>query len=265
MINFRKFILAAMFLCLTGTSSFAGEVRTKVREIEAGKSVVDLYARPDARQRVLVLAPKKPTAAVILFAGGTGKIRIKKNGVIKRDGNFLVRSRERFSGHGFVTAVFDVPSDQDTLRDNRTEDWHVKDVAAVVSYLKKTFKLPVWLVGTSRGTMTVGYVGEKLTKQIDGIAFTASMDEVAHLDTGKITVPAFVLHHKNDDCHVTTPDGAKDIAKSLIKSPKVELVYLAGGISPGEDCGGQAHHGFNGIEDEAVGKIAKFIRENTNK
>ena len=256
---------AAALIILICSQSFAAEVRTKVRNISEGKTVVDLYARPDARQRVLVLAPKLATAAVILFAGGSGKTRIKKNGIIKKDGNFLVRSRQRFAGQGFVTAVFDKPSDQDTLRDGRTEDWHVKDVAAVVRYLKKTFNLPVWLIGTSRGTKTAGHVGAALNKKIDGVVFTASMDEITSLPIDTITVPALVLHHKNDECHVTTPEGAADIAKALVKSPKVELIYLTGGISRGRECGGKSHHGFKGIEDMAVARIAKFIRENSKR
>ena len=82
----RTFVFATMLVCLAGTQSFAEEIRIKARDIAEGKQVVDLYARPDARQRVLLLTPKQATAAVVLFAGGHGKIRIKKNGKIKRSG-----------------------------------------------------------------------------------------------------------------------------------------------------------------------------------
>jgi hypothetical protein len=77
----------------------------------------------------------------------------------------------------------------------------------------------------------------------------------------QITVPAFVMHHARDDCFVTNPSSAKDIAKGLVKSPKVELLFLNGGIDQGISCQAQSHHGFNGIEDEAVGKIAGFINQ----
>ncbi len=252
-----------ILIALSGPAA-AVEFKTKVRNIEDGKRVVDLYVRgDDARQRILLLTPKKATAAVILFAGGHGRLKIRKDGTIKRGGNFLVRSRGRFAKQGFVTAVFDVPSDQDTLKHGRGDDWHLKDVAGVIAYLTETTQLPVWLIGTSRGTMTVGFAGAKFTKAIAGVAFTASMDDVSNLDIGDITVPAFVLHHKNDECHVTTPDGAKDIAAGLKKSAKVELVILDGGISRGHECAARSHHGFKGIEDQAVARIATFIRANT--
>ena len=135
----------------------------------------------------------------------------------------------------------------------------------MLPFIKNRYRLPVWLVGTSRGSMTIGYVGAQLNKFIDGVAFTASMDEAADHPIGMITVPAFILHHADDDCFVTTPDAARNIAKGLVKSSKVELVFLKGGISLGRECGAQAHHGFNGIEDEAVGKIAAFINKNSKR
>ena len=238
------------------------KIQTKVFNIAKDRQVVDFVTRKDSRQRILFITPRKPKAAVILFAGGGGTIGIQSDGSIVSDGNFLVRSRERFVKHGYMTAVFDAPSDQTTLRDNRTESWHVWDVATVVAYIKKRYGLKVWLVGTSRGTMTVGYVGAKINKFIDGVAFTSSMDDVVNLPIASITVPAFVLHHADDDCFVTQPVSAKDIVKGLKKSTKTKLVYLKGGIDQGRSCGAQAYHGFNGIEDQAVKTITDFIDDN---
>jgi hypothetical protein len=83
------------------------------------------------------------------------------------------------------------------------------------------------------------------------------------LPIGGITVPALITYHKDDECHATTPDAAKDIAKGLKKSPKVELLWFSGGRSPGRECGPKAYHGYLGIEEEVVGKIAGFIKANT--
>ena len=269
--SFLSLITVGMVVTLTACQTTTPLMRklpdtdkltVQVHKVAKDRQVVDFETRKGAIQRILFITPKKPTAAVILFAGGGGKIDIQTDGSIVSDGNFLVRSRERFVKQGFMTAVFDAPSDKYTLRDNRTESWHVWDVATVVDYIKKRYRLPVWLVGTSRGTMTIGYVGAQISKFIDGVAFTASMDDASHLPINQITVPAFAMHHAKDDCFVTTQAAAKDIAKGLVKSPKVELVFLNGGIDQGRSCGAQAHHGFNGIEDEAVGKIAAFINKN---
>src|SRR5690606_7819990 len=58
---------------------------------------VDLPSRPGVMQRVLVIKPDKPLAAVVLFAGGNGNIQIQDDGSVARGGNFLVRSREMFA------------------------------------------------------------------------------------------------------------------------------------------------------------------------
>lgn len=42
----------------------------------------------------------RPRACLILFAGGKGRLRISENG-IKRENNFLVRSRDLFAARGF--------------------------------------------------------------------------------------------------------------------------------------------------------------------
>jgi hypothetical protein len=262
----RAFVLPILFFAgaaCAETVTMDG-IKVAARDVGNGRQVVDLFTRPDARQRILLLTPGgKAKAAVILFAGGNGNVGIHKDGGIRNGNNFLVRTRDLFVSHGLAAAVFDKPSDRDTLRENRTEDWHVKDVAAVVKYLKRKLALPVWLVGTSRGTMTVGHAGARLTTEIAGVVFTSSMDEAADLPIGDITVPALITHHKDDECHVTTPDAAKDIAKGLKKSPKVEVLWFTGGRSPGDECGAKAYHGYLGIEEEVVGKIAGFIKANT--
>ncbi|MEQ8165262.1 MAG: alpha/beta hydrolase [Alphaproteobacteria bacterium] len=265
----KTFWGAALFSFFMFSSGISAEmmdgIKVKAWDAGEGKRVVNLFARPGARQRILVLTPDgKAKAAVVLFAGGNGNVRILKDGSIRNGNNFLVRTRETFVSHGLTAAVFDKPSDRDTLKENRTEDWHVTDVAAVVMYLKKTYRLPVWLVGTSRGTMTVGHAGAKLTSEIAGVVFTSSMNEAAALDIGRITVPALITHHKQDECHVTTPAAATDIAKRLVKAPKVEVMWFTGGRSPGRECGPKAYHGYLGIEDDVVGRIAGFIAANTH-
>jgi hypothetical protein len=41
--------------------------------------------------------------------------------------------------------------------------------------------------------------------------------------------------------------------------PRKQLISFTGGISEGDPCEARAHHGFNGIEDEVVARIAAWI------
>ena len=58
---------------------------------------------------------------MVLFAGGAGRIGIEDDGTIRRDGNFLVRTRASFAARGFLVAVVDAPDDRRTLLDWRTD------------------------------------------------------------------------------------------------------------------------------------------------
>src|SRR5262245_45860768 len=56
---------------------------------------VDVPTRPGVTQRFLYATPEQPVAAVILFTGSQGELRLTEDGVIRSwaDGNMLVRSR----------------------------------------------------------------------------------------------------------------------------------------------------------------------------
>ena len=64
-------------------------------------------------QAFILLRPAKPTAAVILFAGGHGGLSLTgPSAMAWGAGNFLVRSRDKFAAQDLMVAVVDAPSDQ---------------------------------------------------------------------------------------------------------------------------------------------------------
>jgi dienelactone hydrolase len=211
-----------------------------------------------------------PKAAAILFTGGHGKLKLWK-GRGPRSKNFLVRSRQLFAERGLLTVTMDVPSDRrsDRLVGFRDTEEHRTDVAAVVKWLRSRTKAPIWLIGTSRGTVSLSHVASQLP--IDGVVFTASVTEISNrrpataLD-GKledITVPALLVHHRADDCVVTPAYGVSAIAKRLKQSPKVETKLFSGGTPSSERaCGAISPHGFLGIEGKVVGTIVDWMLTN---
>src|SRR4051812_1904833 len=76
------------------------------------QQVVDIPTRPGVTQRMLVLKPPQPKAAVVLLAGGHGGLQIFPNGSMQfGGGNFLVRTRELFAERGLLVVIVDAPSD----------------------------------------------------------------------------------------------------------------------------------------------------------
>jgi hypothetical protein len=237
---------------------------------------VDLTTRGDIIQRFLWMPRDGAVASVILFPGGKGKIKITDDSEIKKGGNFLVRSRDKFSNYKLNVAVFDAPSDQygkRGMKDGafRYSDKHIKDIAAVITYIKKKVDVPVWLVGTSRGTESAAYGAINLDSMVDGLILTASMTEendngvsLPEMELHKITVPTLIISHEDDACHVTLPEGSELIKNGLTKAPKVELKFFSGGDEPRSNpCKAKSAHGFLGIESEVVKYIADFIKTNS--
>ena len=234
--------------------------------------VVDVPTRAGVTQRFLLLQPENAKAVVILFAGGHGGLQMSPDGVIKElRGNFLLRSRDLFAAQGLAVAVIDAPSDRQSfphLNGFRQTANHVADVKATIAWLKLELKIPVWLIGTSRGTQSAGYIATQLAPADggpDGVVLTASIlvDQrgrpVPDMALDRISVPLLVAHHRQDGCRACLFADLPRLTDKLKHLKKTETMVFDGGISVGDPCEARAYHGFNGIEAEVVGKIAAWI------
>ena len=116
---------------------------------------------------------------------------------------------------------------------------HVADIAAVISAMRKQFGLPVWLIGTSRGTQSVAYAATQLPKPDapDGIVLTATILKdprsvaVPDMALDKLALPTLVVHHANDQCRVCLPADLPRLASVLGRLPRFQLQMISGGIS----------------------------------
>lgn len=237
--------------------------------------VVDLPTRPGVRQRMLVVQPANPAAVLVLMTGGAGNLGIYDNGSLRNDGNFLVRSRSLFVQHGYAVVLLDAPSDHNSapyLAANfRESDEHAADIGAAVAWARKKWDLPVWLVGTSRGTQSVAYAGTVLTgaSAPDGLVLSSTIlgssrfapstaRPVQEMALDKLRVPVLVAHHEQDQCPVCPPSLLPALMARLSPASS-KLITYQGGRSAGNPCEAMAFHGYNGIEDKVVADIAAFV------
>jgi len=239
--------------------------------------LLTIDTRAGIQQKVLLIKPEKPVATVILFAGGNGVVEItgssENPGVgPKAKNNFLVRTRESFAAEGLLTAVVDAPSDQQggrgMLGGFRDSAEHCEDVAAVIRHLRTVAPVPVWLVGTSRGTESAANCTIRLKEAVQGLVLTATMTRpnnngthVTAMDLAAVRVPVLVLSHQNDGCEYTPANDAPSLLGQFANAPRKEAKILSGGDPPkAKPCQAMTPHGFLGIEDQAVGTIVKFIK-----
>jgi len=236
--------------------------------------VVDVPSRAGVTQRLLLLEPANAKAAVILFAGGDGGIGISADGSLRRGGNFLARSRDLFAAQSLAVAVIDAPSDRQAepyLSGFRQTEEHVTDVRAVIAWLRQNMNMPVWLIGTSRGTQSAAYIATQISRAdggADGIVLTSSVLRdnrgvaVPDMALDRIGVPVLVAHHRQDICRVCRFVDLPRLTNKLKHLKKTDTLIFDGGHNEGDPCEARAYHGFNGIEPEVVGKIAAWIRDN---
>lgn len=231
--------------------------------------VIDLPLAGSDVQRVWYRQPAQPVAALVLFTGGDGVLKIDRSGVIRQPGNFLVRTRDQWIAHGFAVAIPDVPSDRSNLMQGRLSRSYGEVIRRIVELAHSRSGAPVWLVGTSLGSLAAGAGAGRLTAgEIAGVVLTSSVslpgrpytDTVFGADLGLVTVPALVVSNKGDRCLFTPPSDAERIRRALSRSPKTEVMLFEGGLPPkSTECEAFAEHGYYGIEAKVVDGISAWI------
>jgi len=258
----RFFVLSLMLFTIVVSAARAG----------VAQRVVDIPTRPGVTQRIVLLSPENPKAAVVLFPGGHGGLRISQDGRFNwGEGNFVVRTREMFATQGLLVAVVDAPSDRQSppyLGGFRQTPEHVADIKAVIAWLKQQSRVPVWLVGTSRGTQSAAFIATQLPPADggpDGLVLTSTIltdnkgRPVPDMRLDKIVVPVLVVHHRHDGCKNCAYSELPRLMDKLSAAPRKELITVDGGQDRGDPCGPYAHHGYNGIEKDVVARIARWI------
>ena len=111
------------------------------------EELVTIPTRPGVTQSFLLLrSSDKPSATVILFAGGHGRLALLQHEIGWGKTNFLVRNRERFCREALLVAVIDAPSDRPQgLSNFRTTSAHAEDIKHVIMKVKDMAHVPVWL------------------------------------------------------------------------------------------------------------------------
>lgn len=242
-----------------------------VSQADFTESVEVVTVRPGVTQSYLLLTPEKPVATVVLFAGYGGYLDITRDGIQQPSQNFLVRTRELFAAKNFITVVVDVPSDfsgVDGILGWRATKTHAQDLQQIITKLREAADIPVWLIGTSRGTISAANVAARLqVNGPDGLVLTSSIVEprgnnsgyLGDVDLEKIRIPTLIIHHDEDSCSVCDFYAAKRLPAELKNVSHVEFIAFSGGKrSESGPCGPLSEHGFLGLE-EKVNTISSWM------
>jgi hypothetical protein len=237
--------------------------------VSHAREIVTLNTRAGVTQSFFIasMGGVQPRAAALLFIGGGGYIRLRMEEGQPKFGaqNFLPRSRGEFIRNGILPVIMDNPSDQHShegMSDAfRAGPQHLTDVRAVLAELRRRYPgLPLYLVGTSRSTVSAAHLGQALGDEVAGIVLTSSLfyagrrSVLASFDFSSVKVPLLFVHHREDGC-ASTPYG-----EAAALGARYPLVSVRGGKPPQSGpCDPFAPHGFFGKEAETVDAIAGWM------
>ncbi len=255
---------------------------------DCGK-VVKVVTHDDTTTRYVLARSKvsksgKDHITLVLLAGGGGHIDLDDEGCPQAlKGNSLIRSLPLFHQAGFTTALVDAPSDytgKAGLAGFRIDPVHAADLGRVITDVRSRSKGKIWLIGTSRGTISAvnaAALNQTGTSAIDGLVLTSAVTSgfsggmkewvaqtVFDLPLEAIKIPVLVVGHAEDLC-ARTPPGLMDSIIERTKGTREQVVTatggpgLSGGVSV-KACRGRAPHGFVDQLDEVVAGITRFIK-----
>ncbi|MFL6574311.1 MAG: alpha/beta fold hydrolase, partial [Burkholderiales bacterium] len=182
-------------------------------------------------------------------------------------GNFLVRARRHWLDDETLVAVLDAPSDQWATfsQDFRATPRYGSDIAAVLNQISKLYPVSDWtFVGTSEGSVSAFHAARMNPALAKRVILTSSVFEPTNNGAGlssakfsELGAPLLWVHHEDDPCQYTRYRDAKRFAERSM-SPLVTV--RGGGPEKGSACQAFSHHGYVGVEREAVLAMRSWVK-----
>jgi hypothetical protein len=233
-----------------------------------GEQVMDLPLGGGLQQRVLYAAPAgRPRGVIVMLPGGSGEVGIRRDGDLRHDDNFVVRTRSLWVARGYAVLIPDT-LDRENLRGLRSSPAYAALVDGLASYARRTAQAPVFLLGTSQGSIAaMNGAAHAAPGSLAGVVLTESVsilggshETVFDADPAGVRAPALVVANRDDACDVAPPSEAPAIARAMGHAASVKVLYVSGGVDRSRKaCGSLTPHGYYGIEAEVVGDIAGWM------
>ena len=229
--------------------------------------VRDLPLNDGGYQRVLFYGPKHGMRGIIvMFPGGTGDVGIERDGAIKHNDNFVVRTRQLWAQHGYGVVIVDAIGHQ-SMRGKRSTPEYADVTREILAFAHSMSNVPVWVMGTSQGSIAaMNAASHSAHRELAGVMLTESVsvlgksqETVFDADPQDVRVPALIVANRDDRCWVAPPSKANAIAKAMRNAPSTVLFVKGGTAQSSNECSSLSPHGYWGIDDEVVGDIQNWM------
>lgn len=269
---FCALVAAGLIAVMTWPSeALAQSAEAGAPAAEASERIADIALSGGKLQRVLVLTPPHPRAAIVMLPGGSGDVGIESGGDIRHGNNFVVRGRGLWTARGYAVLIPDT-IDRANLRGERSGPQYGQLVVDLITYARSSIAppavLPVFLLGTSQGSIAaVNGAAHAAAGTLAGVVLTESVsvmggshETVFSASPEQVRVPALIVANTDDHCDVAPPAMAPRIAAAMTNSPNVEVETVSGGSTKSKKaCGSLTPHGYYGIEAPVVDLIGRWM------
>jgi pimeloyl-ACP methyl ester carboxylesterase len=285
----RSWVSSAVVGSLFG---LAATIDAQAAQVVTINSNLTITPRPAPQYRIAA------RASVILLAGGNGVLNLNGQGDTRDlQGNFLVRSVGLLLSRRLNVALLDAEpafSSPTGLNNRRLTPEHAIHLGRVIAAVRRKWPgKPVWLVGTSNGTLSAVNAAVRL-KAVggaersavaagtlpspdavpDGLVLTSAVTQpdpngemgtvlVQDPSLSNISIPTLVMWHEKDTCSLSPASAALDVYNGLTGVPASRKAFRKiGGGRPNiavHACSAFGRHGYNEAESSAVTAIANFI------
>lgn len=235
------------------------------------EAVRDLALQDGAYQRVLFYGPATAMRGlIVMFPGGAGDVGIDKDGHIRNDLNFVVRTRELWAQRGYGVLIVDAIG-RDSLRGERSTPQYAAVVREVLTYANTLTDRPVWAMGTSQGAISAMLAASMAQSgELAGVVLSESVsvlgrshETVFDVHPEAVRIPALVVANRDDRCRVAPPSKAREIAAAMSHAQASVLMEEGGNAESSNTCSSQSPHGYWGIDGKVVGDIDHWMTDAT--
>src|SRR5262249_52846087 len=152
---------------------------------------------------------------------------------------------------GYAVIIPDALDGQN-MRGLRSSPAYAQVVAALVNFARTQDPGPVFLLGTSQGSIAAMNGAAHLpAPALAGLVLTESVsrdsksgETVFDASPGQVAVPTLIVANRDSACRVAPAEDASRIAAALTRAPEVKILYVEGGVSRSRPCGSLSPHGY---------------------
>lgn len=230
------------------------------------EAVRDISLANGQIQRVLFVRSGLQRGVLVMMPGGEGEIGLEDDGELAHGNNFVVRTRGLWADRGYSVVIVDALGGRN-MRGLRSSDNYARVIDKVVEFARAETRAPVFLLGTSQGSIAAMNGAAHLPAgALGGVVLTESVsrpsksgETVFDAFPERVKAPALIVANQDSVCRAAPAADAPRIAEAMSGAPEVRVIYVNGGIARSQDCGSLSPHGYYGIEQEVVDKIAAWL------